>query len=712
MTMMRDVATILFVLPLVALILSLPALLVMLFIYRRLSRRNDEILAALSSLWRSVESLKTELTHSVSHGPSTEPVVSDRTETPSPEAVFPTGVATENLAGLPPEVEVVSAELVSADVSNQTLGDSQPQITVQAQGEATRAEQPRSWLDASTVNTLKRMGNWFLFGQEQLRSGTSIEVAIAANWLLRIGMLTLVLGIAFFLKYSFDRGWIGPLERVLLGAVAGFGMVTAGTLLLRGRYRLTAHGLHGGGIVTLYFTVFAAAVFYSLIPPIPIGFALMTAVTVLACIISLVFGSPLSAVIGIAGGYLTPVVLPSDQVQFFALFSYLTILGLGVLGISLRKNWPPLNLLSFVGTYAVATASIVFGYTWLDFWIVIAFLTVFFVLFSTVVFLSSRLHLRANLVDVGMLWLNAIFFFALATPLTQDWLRISRTVSEWSALIPFGIAIFYLACVYVLLVRRSEDTVLFHTSLSLAAVFTAFAIPLALSKEWVTFAWAAQASVIVWLSQRLKSPLLRTLGCLLAAVTVFRFMILDVSNVEAFHSAWRGLLVPDLVAFGRRALALGGAILCLFWAAKILADQAAAESRGVTQPVDQLRVLSNILAGVATVMLFLYGTRETEAAVYAFYPGLESGAVSIFWSLFAVTLIGFGIRKSYWLVRTAGLILFAVVTYKVFIYDLGQLQAIYRIIAFLVLGVVILSGSVLYQRFRSVSREEKSPLSG
>jgi len=707
---MSDVATVFFFLSLAAVIFSLPALLAILFVYRKLSRRNDEILVTLSSLQRSLETLKAELMRGVPTAPPREPGLSEWVEPPRPATEPETVGPTADLTGLPPEVEVVSAELVSADVSNQTRNDFEQQITSQLPAQAARVEQSRSWIDTSTVNTLKRMGNWFLFGQEQLTSGTSIEVAIAANWLLRIGMLTLVLGIAFFLKYSFDRGWIGPLERVLLGAVAGFGMVTAGTLLLRGRYRLTAHGLHGGGIVTLYFTVFAAAVFHSLIPPIPIGFALMIAVTVLAWTISLVFGSPLSAVIGIAGGYLTPVVLPSDQVQFLALFSYLTVLGLGVLGISLRKSWPPLNLLSFVGTYAVATASIVTGYTWHNFGIVIGFLTVFFVLFSTVVFLTARLRSRANLFDVGMLWLNAIFFFALATPLTQEWLRISSTASEWSALIPFGIAIFYSACVYVLLVRRSKDTVLFHASLSLAAVFTAFAIPLALSHEWVTFTWAVQTLVIVWLAQRLESRLLRTIGWLLAAITVIQFVTLNVGNLRAFHAEWQGVLVPDLTAFARRGLALGGAIACFFGAAKILADQAAAEARSVSQRGPELRVFSRILAGAATTMLFLYGTRETEAAVYAFFPGLESGAVSIFWAIFAVTLIGFGIHKSSWLVRTTGLILFAVVTYKVFIYDLGQLQAVYRFIAFLLLGIVILAGSVLYQRFRSVTPEEKKSI--
>ena len=50
--------------------------------------------------------------------------------------------------------------------------------------------------------------------------------------------------------------------------------------------------------------------------------------------------------------------------------------------------------------------------------------------------------------------------------------------------------------------------------------------------------------------------------------------------------------------------------------------------------------------------------------------------------------------------RYAGLTLFAVVAWKVFFVDLARLDQFYRIVAFLLLGVLALCGSFVYLRFR------------
>jgi len=49
-------------------------------------------------------------------------------------------------------------------------------------------------------------------------------------------------------------------------------------------------------------------------------------------------------------------------------------------------------------------------------------------------------------------------------------------------------------------------------------------------------------------------------------------------------------------------------------------------------------------------------------------------------------------------VRWQALVLIAVTTVKVFIYDVGQLDRVYRILSFIVLGVLLLAISFVYQR--------------
>lgn len=685
-------------------LLSTPALLAIWFFYRAVRRRHQETLAILTALTQSLQALRREVImprpEAIAGPPETDTV---ETELPTWEPEESPEEPARAAEAEPPAAvgECVQAELVSSAPEGDSRSETPPSVPAAAR------DVPNS-TDAVAADTLKRIGNWLLFGQERAPTGTALEVAIAANWLLRIGMLILVLGIAFFLKYSIDRGWIGPFERVLLGTATGLAMVTAGSLLLGGRYRLLAHGLQGGGIVTLYLSVFAAAVFLKLIDPVPVGFAGMACVTALAWFLALVFGSPLTAVIGIAGGYITPVVLPSDEVQFVALYTYLTILGLGVLGISLRRNWPQLNILSFLGTYLLAVRSIFQGYSMDSYWTVLFFLTLFFVLFSTIVFLASRLRARASLFDLGMLWLNALFFFGLADYITRRWLAVSHSAPQWTALIPLGIAVYYSAHTYFLLLRRGKDAMLFHASVGLASLFVAIAVPMVLSGDWITFAWAAQSLVMLWLALRIDSRFLRSASWVLFAITAFGFFAFDVVKPVKFMLDWRGVLAADIARFLSRLAALGGAVLCVALAARLLFRRIAQSDPRTAAAEADIPAAARVLAVTAAAMLFVYATQEVRYGVEAYYPGMESGAVSIWWALFAIALTAFGMWKSQRLVRAAGLVLFAVVTCKVFFRDLRELDAFYRIFAFVILGLVILSGSVLYLRYKTTAAEDES----
>ncbi len=102
----------------------------------------------------------------------------------------------------------------------------------------------------------------------------------------------------------------------------------------------------------LYFSVFAAANFYHLVDHTA-AFALMGLVTLMAGGIAVRFDSMLIAVLGIIGAYGTPVLLPTGEVNFVGLYGYMLVLGIGVLGMCYWKNWPLVNLLSFIYTYAL-----------------------------------------------------------------------------------------------------------------------------------------------------------------------------------------------------------------------------------------------------------------------------------------------------------------------------------------------------------------------
>jgi uncharacterized membrane protein len=110
--------------------------------------------------------------------------------------------------------------------------------------------------------------------------------------------------------------------------------------------------------------------------------------------------------------------------------------------------------------------------------------------------------------------------------------------------------------------------------------------------------------------------------------------------------------------------------------------------------------IRSVLGAAGLGMLFIYLTLEVNSYLHAFHPGLQAGGVSIVWAAFALGLILRGIAKNVPGVRYFGLALFAIVSGKVFFHDLASLDAFWRIIAFVLLGVLLLAGSFVYLRYR------------
>jgi hypothetical protein len=82
------------------------------------------------------------------------------------------------------------------------------------------------------------------------------EVTVGTNWLNRIGVLVLVIGLALLLGYSMNR--VGPLGRVAIGFAISLAMLGTGAALeRRAPYRAYAYGLIGGGWAGMYFTTYA-----------------------------------------------------------------------------------------------------------------------------------------------------------------------------------------------------------------------------------------------------------------------------------------------------------------------------------------------------------------------------------------------------------------------------------------------------------------------
>jgi uncharacterized membrane protein len=120
-----------------------------------------------------------------------------------------------------------------------------------------------------------------------------------------------------------------------------------------------------------------------------------------------------------------------------------------------------------------------------------------------------------------------------------------------------------------------------------------------------------------------------------------------------------------------------------------------------------------VFGWAAVTLLLVFSTLEVNSFLYRFVPDLRAGGVSILWSLFALALIIAGMWKDVRTIRYVGLALFAVVVGKVLLFDLERLGQFYRIIAFIILGMLVLSGSFVYLKCRpilaAVKKKESQP---
>ena len=172
----------------------------------------------------------------------------------------------------------------------------------------------------------------------------------------RVGVVTLVLGAAFFFRYAVEAGWLGVTARVLVGAAAGLAALALGDRIWRGGQQVYAVGLSGAGVGILYLTVYAAFELYRLLGYAP-AFLLLAAVTAVAAALSLRYGSAALAALGLFGGYATPLLLSPGTQPWFVL-GYALLLGAGALYVIGRRGWTNLEPLVFAGTVWVYGAEL------------------------------------------------------------------------------------------------------------------------------------------------------------------------------------------------------------------------------------------------------------------------------------------------------------------------------------------------------------------
>jgi uncharacterized membrane protein len=120
--------------------------------------------------------------------------------------------------------------------------------------------------------------------------------------------------------------------------------------------------------------------------------------------------------------------------------------------------------------------------------------------------------------------------------------------------------------------------------------------------------------------------------------------------------------------------------------------------------------------GVAAALLFLlwHASAEVRLLPLTGVPAAEAAklrnmALSILWTLYAFAMMALGMQRRVAALRIGAFVLFGVTIGKLFLVDLRELDAIYRILSFIVLGAMLVLASFLYARYRAQATDRNLP---
>lgn len=153
------------------------------------------------------------------------------------------------------------------------------------------------------------------------------EMFLGMSLLSKIGMIVLILGIIFFLKYSMDQGWVSVELRIIMGMVAGVVLMILGHVFERKKYGRYARTFTGGGSLVLYATVIIANVLYSMFDYF-ITLLLTIIISAVTLTLAVKYRSQVIAYFGLIGVYFLPVAINirmADPIFMFIYYFIITI---------------------------------------------------------------------------------------------------------------------------------------------------------------------------------------------------------------------------------------------------------------------------------------------------------------------------------------------------------------------------------------------------
>ncbi len=331
------------------------------------------------------------------------------------------------------------------------------------------------------------------------KTDKNLEKFIGENLISKIGVLILILGIAFGTKYSIDNNLISPLARIISGYISALALGVF-SFVLRKKYENLSAVLISGATAVSYFVTFSAYKFYDLIPQ-ELAFGLMALFTIFTVIAALSYNKQVIAHIGMVAAYAVPFLTSDGSGRVWIMLSYMTIINIGLLVISFKKYWKPLTYVSTILSWIILLYSTSLSNP--SFGLSFGFATVFFIIFySSILAYKTVRNEEYNPGLTGLLLSNNMIYYIFSAIIIN--LEYHSNLGNGFFALMNGVLHFLVAT--MLHKRDIKDRQIIHLLAGSVILFVTISIPLAFDGNVIPVIWIAEAALLLGLARKYALP--------------------------------------------------------------------------------------------------------------------------------------------------------------------------------------------------------------
>ena len=372
-----------------------------------------------------------------------------------------------------------------------------------------------------------------------------LEKFIGENLINKLGILILVLGISFFVKYAIDKNWINEPARVGIGVLCGSLVMTIAHKLKK-NYAAFSSVLVAGAISVFYLTIYIAFHEYQLFSQ-AVAFIIMVIITAFSTLLSVSYNRQELAILSLIGGFAVPLMLSTGEGSYIVLFTYCAILNIGILTISYFKKWKVVTILAFIFTLLLYVFWLRTNIGKTNFSSVgaLIFAAVFYFIFSlTIVLYNLKNKGDFSLIEYIILTANTFFFFGFGMVILND---LNSNYTGLFTLLLGAYNVLYAAILYK---KFGLDKNAIYLLIGLALTFVTLTIPIQFHGNQITLFWAAEAVLLFWVSQKSKISSFK-IGAVVVQILAVISLLVD----------WKGYALSEELAVVLNRLFIAGFVV-------------------------------------------------------------------------------------------------------------------------------------------------------